>query len=470
MSQPLKTSDIIFPSQSTDFSATLSSLKRSALSIFNRLNSISQDAEFVCSVADAYNLPLIANERCGSWYIPPPRKASSAYFKSTDGHTGEWSFSLRRLNIQVLDIVGHNDGCVIVDSTRRGKNMPDALSKTVPIWCCVWNRLFFPEIPDHPLHTPPQSISPSEHSQIEARLASFVHQVQELNLPLATLRRRISKPLRPIWVTVESTLPFVPPVFLDFHPVILCTSSRRVRGGEVSESGYVQGAGDDSEVWACGLTPSLFWKHREQFLRTNEEDLPGLITRLVEGDSESTKGNPVPIKPTSNLYVGSTDLGSASGFDAVISCGEDPVEVLQAKLKSKYLHLKCRAGKLGSRDLRDELPKLETFFMTLRELPETILVCCHTGKDLSLGVALAILCIYTDDEGTISTHPTSLTVSKPFIRQRLSWITTSLPTANPSRSTLQSINSHLIRPSPPHKNQSSTSSSTSPAPRPSPAL
>lgn len=110
MSRPIQTSDIIFPELSTDFSTTLSSLKRATLSISNRLRSISEDAEFVCAVADAYRRPLVANERCGSWYIPLERKAASAYFKSTDGHTGEWSFSLRRLNIQVLEVVGANDG------------------------------------------------------------------------------------------------------------------------------------------------------------------------------------------------------------------------------------------------------------------------------------------------------------------------------------------------------------------------
>ena len=32
-------------------------------------------------------------------------------------------------------------GCaMIVDSTRRGKRFPDALTKTVPIWCAVINR------------------------------------------------------------------------------------------------------------------------------------------------------------------------------------------------------------------------------------------------------------------------------------------------------------------------------------------
>jgi tRNA A64-2'-O-ribosylphosphate transferase len=131
------TSDLIFSDLATNFSKTLSSLKRSTLSISNRLRSIVDDSEFVLSVADAYKLPLVANERCGSWYIPLERKRGSAYFKSTDGHTGQWSFSSRRLNLQLLDLVAEHHGyqwcqlvwsyiltigrCIIVDSTRRGK-------------------------------------------------------------------------------------------------------------------------------------------------------------------------------------------------------------------------------------------------------------------------------------------------------------------------------------------------------------
>jgi tRNA A64-2'-O-ribosylphosphate transferase len=112
MAVPLQTSDIIFPTLSTNLSSTLAELKRSTLNIGNRLRSVSEDATFVCRVADAYSLPLIANERCGSWYIPPERKAGSAYFKSTDGHNGQWAFSLRRLNFQILDIVDSNQGFV----------------------------------------------------------------------------------------------------------------------------------------------------------------------------------------------------------------------------------------------------------------------------------------------------------------------------------------------------------------------
>ena len=115
MSKPIATSEIIFPVLATNFNATLAQLKRSTLSVSNRLKSIVEDADFICSVADAYQLPLVANERCGSWYIPPARKTGSAYFKSTDGHTGQWGFSLRRLNLQIIDILGQHDGCVESD-------------------------------------------------------------------------------------------------------------------------------------------------------------------------------------------------------------------------------------------------------------------------------------------------------------------------------------------------------------------
>lgn len=35
--------------------------------------------------------------------------------------------------------VGQKGGCIIVDSTRKGKRFPDSMSKTIPIWTCVLN-------------------------------------------------------------------------------------------------------------------------------------------------------------------------------------------------------------------------------------------------------------------------------------------------------------------------------------------
>ena len=112
-------SDLIFSEQANhNFSKTLGELKRSALSIHNRLRSIQEDAVFAEAVAAAYGRPLIANERCGSWYIDPQKKHGSAYFKSTDGHAGVWKFSSRRLNLHLLDIIGKNDGSVAIEGGR----------------------------------------------------------------------------------------------------------------------------------------------------------------------------------------------------------------------------------------------------------------------------------------------------------------------------------------------------------------
>ena len=159
-------------------------LRNEPRGIRDRLLSIGQDSVFVDAVAASFARPVVANERCGSWYVRPGLKQGSSYFKSTDGHFGQWGFNLRRLNAHLLDIVVRGDGCVIVDSTRRGKSMPDALSKTIPIWCAVLNHILFPGLVHssdragaeecHRLYTPPDCISASEDSQIEARIDAFV--------------------------------------------------------------------------------------------------------------------------------------------------------------------------------------------------------------------------------------------------------------------------------------------------------
>ena len=120
---PTSISTLIFPSASHNFSHTLTSLKKSTLCITNRLNSIHQDSIFVQQLARACNLPLIANERCGSWYISPEHKAGSAYFKSTDGHQGQWAFSKRRLNLQLLDIVEEHKGYAMMFRTSAPGNI-----------------------------------------------------------------------------------------------------------------------------------------------------------------------------------------------------------------------------------------------------------------------------------------------------------------------------------------------------------
>lgn len=245
-------------------------------------------------------------------------------------------------------------------------------------------------------------------------------------------------------MTQSSTLPDTTPEFPDFHPVLLCTASRRVRGAEASEAGYIQGAADDHEAWSHGLTPALFWSNKDDLLRTNEEDLPSKIAALVS-DERGIDAVPTLIRPTSILYVSASEKLDLTPFDTVISCTPQPLPqpLLKNAGVTAYLHLPCQTGKLGSRDLRTQLGALRSLSSTT---PGKTLVCCPTGRDLSVGAALAYLCLYAADDGTVdlSSSREARRVDKTLVKQRLSWITTSGPALNPSRATLQSVNSVLM--------------------------
>ncbi|CAG8931832.1 unnamed protein product [Penicillium salamii] len=442
-----------FPSAQQSISQTLSSLRRSALSVSNRLQSIETDAQFVQEVADHYGLPLVANERCGSWYIPPTTKVGSAYFKSTDGHTGQWDFSFRRLNLQLLPLVKDHGGCVIVDSTRRGKLMPDALSKTVPIWSAVLNRALFPsQTAYHPVQLPPNFLGESEEAQIESRIDKFVYSLktrtdptpQSLKLDLDGLREQIGKPIQVAWANRSYYYPSDLQKSDDHRLLVLCSASRRVHGAEMSEGGYIQGAGDDSEGWAYGLTPPVFWANREILKNTAEDDLPDLIQRLVgEHKQLGVAGEATLIAPTKNLFITSGSVDAASKYDLVIDCNGSPVEG-----DVKRLGLGCDTGKLGSRDLRKSLDKVRDFVATRigANSDLSLLVTCESGKDLSAGTLLSIICLFYNDEGGFDASLSKRAISKQFIRQRLAWLVSSKHDVNPSRATLQSVNAFLMQP------------------------
>ncbi|KAI1613826.1 initiator tRNA phosphoribosyl transferase [Exophiala viscosa] len=432
--------------------ANLRSIRRSALSIPHRLHSILSDAHFAKEVSGHCGLPLVANERCGSWYIDPADKVGSAYFKSTDGHHSMWDFSLRRLNLQLFSILAKYGGAVIVDSTRRGKNLPDAFSKTVPIWVAVINRALYPEaLSMHAVQVPPppNELGESEVSQIDARLDKFTSAFCSLQLDLEKLRTELERPIQLNWaingyfdVDSEDLLPSV-----GNHLLVLCSASRRVRGAEISEGGYIQGAGDDSEGWSHGLTAQIFWKHREKLMAAPEDDLPDLIQQLEEEEKPGTNvtGEGVKIPPTTNLHIGIGQLSQLGSFDLIINCSGNSGGDLPG-----IRNFQCRDHKLGSKDLRERLPALvDTTKNQLQKNRESqILVTCATGKDLSVGVAVALLCLFYDDEGQLKDDlgiGSTVEVNKQLVKQRLAWISSAKPDANPSRATLQAVNSFLMQ-------------------------
>lgn len=80
-------------------------IKRRENSLYNALRSIYEDSIFVGEIALLWpELPLLANLRCGLWYSS--QFQSNCYFKSTDGHTNNWSFNTSRLNLHVALLAG----------------------------------------------------------------------------------------------------------------------------------------------------------------------------------------------------------------------------------------------------------------------------------------------------------------------------------------------------------------------------
>jgi hypothetical protein len=217
----------------------------------NRLRSIARDAAFVRKLASKVPLPVVANARAGCWYAHTKHVAR---FKSTDGHRGQWALSLRRLNLDFLRIVVAHDGALLVDATRRGRSLPDALSKTVPIWCCCVNRAagFVSE----ELRLPP-CVADAEATAIKARLDAYVLLMRQHAPDL-----RLAKPLRCLWVVNGDDTSIALPE--DATPIICVSAS--------APNGDLQGAADDEEAWAPpGFTADVFWRN-PQILEEASDD------------------------------------------------------------------------------------------------------------------------------------------------------------------------------------------------------
>ena len=295
---------------------------------------------------------------------------------------------------------------------------------------------------------------------------SGTDQPQDLKLDLDHLRQQLGKPIRIAWANRSYFHPTDLYKGDEYNLLVLCSASKRVHGAEISEGGYIQGAGDDSESWAYGLTPPVFWANKSTIFQTAEEDLPQLFEELVKEQSQQESVHQATlITPTQNLYIGPSDgrTNERDLYDLAIDCNA-PADASEGN--AKRLNLGCGSAKSGGRDLRNHLDKVQAFISSqlAPDPSRSLLVTCESGKDLSAGVLLTILCSFYDDTGmshlsSPSSFPQTycLTVSgafassgqprisKQFIRQRLAWIVSSIHDVNPSRTTLQSVNAFLMQ-------------------------
>ncbi|KAJ8331287.1 tRNA A64-2'-O-ribosylphosphate transferase [Batrachochytrium dendrobatidis] len=473
-------------------------------SIYNRFRSIQHDANFVRYVAERIKaLPVVANERAGTWYTDPKLRnhGTSAYFKSTDGHHGQWDFNLRRLNRPLLELITASTGCILVDITRKGKRFPDSLAKTVPLWCAVINRatqLYRLSVDtdgnqtnssnlvwDTKLHCP-SNVSQSEHAQMSELIDIFAQKLLTSCADLTLIYKQLLKPLRPLWITPVTRM-FLGchqgeqlwneiKTDLDFYPVICVSASMdplHMKTSDVpifplkTDFVYIQGAADDSEMWAPGLTSSLFWEYinSHELLQSTPQqchhDIHQLISQSQSDQIQSSmhyslkKGSAFDWIGDTGIAIGSFHAADPSScwneFDVIINCGarEFPENTIykNAEQGKLYVYLDIPEGKKGQNKLFDCIPAaIQCVQGKFMSQGRRILVHCMQGRDRSVGICLALLVEYMDANWIMSPTGKSCRgqLDKDTIRNRLLYIQRFRMVASPSRATLKKINLYFL--------------------------
>lgn len=504
-----------------DYKEILKDLRKELHSIKARLQSIIYDHSYVSAYSGEC---LVANERCGLWYINPMELAHSAYFKSTDGHTGEWKFSMRRLNFHLLPLLNEFGNLILVDSTRKGKLMPDALLKTVPIWCAVLNYIMFEDetfdenddVSMKPLHgsrknsddndsiihaksnvlrlalvldlkennwllTPVEMVSRSEHAAIVKTIPLHARELKQLGLiDKDTLIRKLGRkaPILPLWV-YPGLRTQSPQFCLDSFTVCCLTASYKTDPGFVVPDWpfsfpYVQGAGDDHELWASKdifrgeLLPSFFWskvfvEKREHLRIVDQNNKIGswlseaeLIEKINLIFSETKKGDMAlvsdklevsELKQTGILMgaihsrVSYDELVKHFNVSQAVCLSENFIITdVPPECLSSFTNFQIESLKKGAKKLREVLPKI------IKQIPKVcpenrVLIVCDTGSDICVAVALCILCLHFDIEWTPQSK--NLRANKDIVKQHLALIS-EIRRVNPSRNTLQSVNACIM--------------------------
>ena len=423
--------------------------QRERTCVYNVLRSIYEDSLLVDEFRQLLRpgVPVLANLRCGAWYSK--EFDGECYFKSTDGHDHQWSFSLTRLNAHVARAAAEAGAALLVDSTKT-KRAPDSFSATVPIWCSVINRAVAKVVGatasdewDTALHLP-NWILEVARSAIEPLLSKWALRLVETQAPfLADLASALKRPLRPLWISEETlvwseTLPDAKDGELDFTPVYLLSCSklgkcpRSLTWERFSQFSwtYIRGAADDHESWANGLSPPVFWTHHEDLLSTHPDEIEDKIATLVRSHDAEVLG----LDPTgagrkkklsqkivscsagqrrvswlSDLGLGICSLQALGNLEdiardleregsALLIVNLSSARLAGDKLGGKLTRVKdipVVPHKFNRFSLQERLPEaLSSILAALKDGSGRVVLICEDGQDTSPSVAAAFLLVH----------------------------------------------------------------------------
>eukprot|EP01065_Artemidia_motanka_P003361 TRINITY_DN11619_c0_g1_i2.p1 TRINITY_DN11619_c0_g1~~TRINITY_DN11619_c0_g1_i2.p1 ORF type:complete len:503 (+),score=149.11 TRINITY_DN11619_c0_g1_i2:65-1510(+) len=457
-----------------DFARATRALRRQEGALLNRLRSVHADAcwlQHTLSRADLGDaaFPVLANLRCGAWYVPPDKLTGGhCHFKSTDGHYGKWAFSLSRPNVSVLKTAAERGGALLVDSTRKGKEFPDAFNRTVPVWCLVVNTVL--GLDDEGTAADVLSHLPaSERDQILAKLPKWTEAARDCGVDWSSFGLR--KPLRCVFAGRGVGSRDATAVIAAAHsrrdaaPLVLVsvsdpTPAAEDRGGWA----YVQGAGDDHQTWSAGLSPAAFWEHVDELVHPTQtpagcDSVADAIVSASGGAAwatpdacggsavRSVPGTPLVIAPLSQ--VGSVaDSCCVRVVDARPADADGPVlfdGALSCALDGGDRELTVVVREESKQDLVRALPTVLEFLRPRLLSGRPVVIACATGNGASVAVAVAAFAGLSADGRSFSTEPAPR-ATKDSMRKQLSWLSTFVEGAAPSRQLMKQLNRYFCSP------------------------
>ncbi|KAF8504614.1 hypothetical protein F5888DRAFT_1657161, partial [Russula emetica] len=199
----------------------------------------------------------------------------------------------------------------------------------------------------------------------------------------------------------------------------------------------------------CLLTPVL--KVRGRLLLCTLVDLPRELPASVPSTCEPDNDREIEtafiVVYTSNRVTpgGDTDKTSAiepHSDDRETRANTELVGLGESEGTSRVLRM--HLGPLGKRGqhifVHDILPRAVSFASSLLSLGRKL--CVAGGGDEGISVALVLLQLFFDDEGSLRSGVGLLRPSS--VRTRLEWIIASRPQVNPSRTILKRVNDFLL--------------------------
>ncbi|GAA5957602.1 hypothetical protein JCM21900_000764, partial [Sporobolomyces salmonicolor] len=346
---------------------------------------------------------------------------------------------------------------------------PDALSKTIPLWCATLNRArmhLLPPASDNSsvsveewdrqgqLFTSPQAVGPSEHAQIAAKIEAWAKDLATSSYDLTALKA-LDRPLRPFFVSPASTLTYSPAsAFTSCYPIICASASKLAEEADGMERTrgftYVQGSGDDHEAWSKGLTPRVFWEHADEILSASREDIDAVIARILNESSLPASLAATSLSPTAFTQIRATKIHLRFAADPSIDipAGLSHITITVSKTAAVSVEmptpkdLVARPGKAGYATFFAGLePSLELATKAIkggRGVAVTVARCESQSEANDLGVAVALILLVRLFDGNGQLLDAAQGTN--FIRTRLQWILEAFPTVNPSRAVLNRVN------------------------------